>query len=92
MNCIAIGWNFINKGHHNYPYLGQGVRDGKMSRDWVYFRSGDIVKFDPMMIPDGVETVEHCIEKMKRRSDICRIWKYYEDGSKECVYYYYTDE
>lgn len=86
--CIAVGWNFINKGHFKYPYLGQGVRDGMMTHHWVYFSHGEIAKFDAMDIPDGVETVDNCIKKMSERTDVCRVWKYYNDGSNECVYYY----
>lgn len=88
---IALGHNYTDRGHYDTPYMnGVEVRDGYLTGNWVYFIDKKISHIINMYDPEAVSAREF-FERLTRRSKICRIWGYFDDGSREVFYWYDRD-
>lgn len=88
MKEVAISWNYINRGHHARPLCGKAIIDGIVRNDFGFIPSEN--RFQEYVVHGFTNggTVAEVIERLKRSSDMCRIWIHYEDGSKKNIWYY----
>lgn len=88
---VAIAWNFVNRGHYMQPCSGCAIIDGMVHGDiWFKASSGEFTQMVTYSPPE-ICTVDEMVTRLVKRSHLCRIWIYYTDGSRECVWWYEVD-